>query len=121
MLVIGAFLLVVVGASVRGLRRAGEGTRWPFLVALTLSGGATLTLVMATVIALISGRDTWNDWVSGSPSSEAATLWVVLIAGPALLAACVVLLMIGVVLRNRQRGRSGQPSSTRPTSAPPDD
>jgi RsiW-degrading membrane proteinase PrsW (M82 family) len=111
MLVIAAFLLVVFGASVRGLRTAGGGPRWPFLVASTLSGGALLALVMAAVIALTAGRDTWNSWVSGSPSSETVTLWVVLIVGPVLLSTCIALLIIGAVLRTRQRRRSGQASS----------
>ena len=101
MIVIAAFLLVVLGASVLGLRAAGGGPRWPFLVASTLSGGALLALVMATVIALTAGRDTWNSWVSGSPSSETVTLWVVLIVGPVLLATCLALLIVGAVLRTR--------------------
>ena len=101
MLVIAALFLVVLGASVLGLRTAGAGPRWPFLVAATLSGGALLALVMATVIALTAGRDTWNSWVSGSPSSETVTLWVVLIVGPVLLATCLALLIVGAVLRTR--------------------
>jgi|SRR6266496_1209968 len=101
MLVIAALFLVVLGASVLGLRTAGGGPRWPFLVASTLSGGALLALVMATVIALTAGRDTWNSWVSGSQSSETVTLWVVLIVGPVLLATCLALLIVGAVLRTR--------------------
>ena len=101
MLVIAALFLVVLGASVLGLRTAGGGPRWPFLVASTLSGGALLALVMATVIALTAGRDTWNGWVSGSQSSETVTLWVVLIVGPVLLATCLALLIVGAVLRTR--------------------
>jgi hypothetical protein len=101
MLIIAASFLVVLGASVLGLRTAGGGPRWPFLVATTLSGGALLALVMATVIALTAGRDTWNSWVSGSPSSETVTLWVVLIVGPVLLATCLALLIVGAVLRSR--------------------
>ena len=96
---------MVLWASVHGLRTAGEGPRWPFLVASTLSGGAILALVMATVIALTAGRDTWNSWVSGSPSSEKVTLWLVLIAGPVLLATCCALLLTGAILRTRQRRR----------------
>jgi hypothetical protein len=107
MIVIAAFLLVVLGASVLGLRTAGGGPRWPFLVAFTLSGGAILALVMSTVIALTAGRDTWNGWVSGSQFSETVTLWLLLVAGPVLLAACCALLLIGAVLRTRQRRRSG--------------
>jgi len=110
MLVIAAFLLIVLGAAVHGLRTVGGGPRWPFLVASTLSGGALLALVMAAVIALTAGRDTWNSWVSGSRSSEAVTLWLVLIVGPVLLATCLALLIIGAVLRTRQRRRSGQTS-----------
>ena len=101
MLVIAALFLVILGASVLGLRTAGGGPRWPFLVASTLSGGALLALVMATVIALTAGRDTWNSWVSGSQSSETVTLWVVLIVGPVLLATCLALLIVGAVLRTR--------------------
>ena len=101
MLVIAALFLVILGASVLGLRTAGGGPRWPFLVASTLSGGALLALVMATVIALTAGRDTWNSWVSGSQSSETVTLWVVLIMGPVLLATCLALLIVGAVLRTR--------------------
>ena len=101
MLVIAALFLVVLGASVLGLRTAGGGPRWPFLGASTLSGGALLALVMATVIALTAGRDTWNSWVSGSQSSETVTLWVVLIVGPVLLATCLALLIVGAVLRTR--------------------
>ncbi len=100
MLVIAALFLVLLGASVLGLRTA-DGGRWPFLVASTLSGGALLALVMATVIALTAGRDTWNSWVSGSPSSETVTLSVVLIVGPVLLATCLALLIVGAVLRTR--------------------
>lgn len=101
MLVIAALFLVILGASVLGLRTAGGGPRWPFLVASTLSGGALLALVMATVIALTAGRDTWNSWVSGSQSSETVTLWVLLIVGPVLLATCLALLIAGAVLRTR--------------------
>ena len=101
MLVIAVLLLVMLGVSVLGLRAAGGGPRWPFLVASTLSGGALLALVMATVIALTAGRDTWNSWVSGSQSSETVTLWVLLIVGPVLLATCLALLIAGAVLRTR--------------------
>lgn len=101
MLVIAALFLVVLGASLFGLRTAGGEPRWPFLFASTLSGGALLVLVMATVIALTAGRDTWNGWVSGSQSSETVTLWVVLIVGPVLLATCLALLIVGAVLRTR--------------------
>jgi hypothetical protein len=111
MLVMAAFLLVVFGASVHGLRTAGGAPRWPFLVASTFSGGAILALVMAIVVALTAGRDTWNKWVSGSPTSETVTLWLVLIAGPVLLATCCALLLVGAVLRTRQRRRSAQASS----------
>ena len=102
MLVIAALFLVILGASVLGMRTAGGGPRWPFLVASTLSGGALLALVMAAVIALTAGRDTWNSWVSGSESSETVTLWVVLIVGPVLLATCLALLIVGAVLRTRR-------------------
>jgi hypothetical protein len=108
MLVIAALLLVVLGASVHGLRTAGGGPRWPFVVASTLSGGAILALVMATVIALTAGRVTWNSWVSGSEFSETVTLWLVLIVGPVLLVTCYALLLVGAVLRIRQRRRSEQ-------------
>jgi hypothetical protein len=101
MLVIAALFLVILGASLLGLRTAGGGPRWPFLVASTLSGGALLALVMAAVIALTAGKDTWNSWVSGSQSSETVTLWVVLIVGPVLLATCLALLTVGAVLRTR--------------------
>lgn len=101
MLVIAALFLVILGASVLGLRTAGGGPRWPFLVASTLSGGALLALVMATVIALTAGRDTWSSWVSGSQPSETVTLWVVLIVGPVLLATCLALVIAGAVLRTR--------------------
>lgn len=101
MLVIAALFLVMLGASVLVLGTAVGGPRWPFLVASTLSGGALLALVMATVIALTAGRDTWNSWVSGSQSSETVTLWVVLIVGPVLLATCLALLIVGAVLRTR--------------------
>lgn len=111
MLVIAALLLVVFGASMRGLRTAGGGPRWPFLGAAILSGGAILSLVMATVIALAAGRDTWNSWVSGSRSSETVTLWLVLVAGPVLLATCGSLIIIGAVLRTRHRLPSEQASS----------
>jgi hypothetical protein len=66
---------------------------------------------MATVIALTAGGDTWNGWVSGSQFSETVTLWLLLVAGPVLLATCLALLMIGGVLRTRQRRRSEQASS----------
>ena len=102
MLVIAALFLVILGASVLGLRTAGGGQRWPLLVASTLSGGALLALVMAAVIAVTAGRDTWNSWVSGSQSSETVTLWVVLIVGPVLLATCLALLIVGAVLRTRR-------------------
>lgn len=111
MLVIAVLLLVVLGASVGGLRTARGGPRWPFLVAAILSGGAILSLVMATMIALTAGRDTWNSWVSGSRFSESVTLWLVLVAGPVLLATCGSLVIIGAVLRTRQRLPSEQASS----------
>ena len=106
MLVIAVVMLVVLAASVHGLRTAGAGPRWPFLVASTLSGGAVLALVLARAVALVVGRDTWNNWVSGTPTSETVTLWLVLIAGPVLLATCCALLIIGAVVRTRQRRRS---------------
>jgi hypothetical protein len=110
MLVIAVFQLLVLGASVHGLRTAGGGPRWPFQAASTLSGGAVLALVMARVIALTAGRDTWNSWVSGSQSSETVTLWLALIAGPVLLVTCCALLIIGAVLRTRHRRGSEAPS-----------
>ena len=101
MLVVAALFLVMLGASVLGLRRSSQGPRWPFLVAATLSGGAFLALIVATAIGVTAGRDTWNNWVSGSQSSETLTLLAVLIVGPALLVACLALLTVGVVLRRR--------------------
>jgi hypothetical protein len=101
MLVVAALFLVVLGASVLGLRTAGAGPRWPLLLAATLSGGALLLWVTARVIAMTAGRDTWNSWVSGSQSSETVTLWVMLIAGPVLLVTCVALLIVEAVLRTR--------------------
>jgi RsiW-degrading membrane proteinase PrsW (M82 family) len=100
MLVIAALFLVVLGASVFGLRAAG-GPRWPFLVASTISGGSLLALVVAMVIALTVGRSTWNSWVSGTQLSETLTLWVVLIVGPILLGTSCALLIVGSVLRTR--------------------
>lgn len=38
MLVIAALFLVILGASLLGLRTAGGEPRWPFLVASSLSG-----------------------------------------------------------------------------------
>jgi hypothetical protein len=108
MIVIAALLLVVLGASVLGLRASDGGSRWPFLAASMVSGGALLALVLATVTALTAGRDTWNGWVSGSQLSETVTLWLLLIVGPALLATCLALLIIGAVLRARRPPRSGQ-------------
>ena len=105
-----AVLLVVLGAAVHGLRTGG-GPRWPFLVAAALSGGAVLALVFATVVALTAGRDTWNSWVSGSHTSETVTLWLLLVVGPLLLATCCALLLVGAVLRTRQRRRYGRGSS----------
>lgn len=107
MLVIAALFLVVLGASVLGLRTSGGGPRWPFVVASMISGAAVLALVTATVIAVTAGRDTWNNWVSGSQFSETVTLWVVLVVGPALLATCCALLVVGAVLRTREQRRSG--------------
>jgi hypothetical protein len=101
MLVIAALFLVILGASVFGLRTAGGGPGWPLLAASMISGGALLALVMATVIALTVGRGTWNGWVSGTQLSETVTLWVVLIVGPILLATSCALLIIGAVLRPR--------------------
>jgi hypothetical protein len=109
MIVIAAFFSAVLVASVLCLRTAGRGPRWPFLVASTLSGGAVLALVLATVIVLTAGRDTWNGWVSGSQVSEAVTLWVLLVVGPVLLATCLGLLIVGAVLRQR-RSSGGAPS-----------
>jgi hypothetical protein len=106
MLVVVVLFLLVLGASVLGLRTAGVGPRWPFLIAFTISGAALLALVTATGIALAAGRDTWNSWVSGTQLSEAVTLWVLLIVGPLLLATCVALLIAGAVLRIRERRRS---------------
>jgi RsiW-degrading membrane proteinase PrsW (M82 family) len=101
MLVIAALFLVVLGASAFGLRTAGGGTRWPFLVASTISGGGLLALVMAMVVASTVRRNTWNNWVSGTQLSETVTLWVVLIVGPILLATSCALLIVGSVLRTR--------------------
>lgn len=111
MLVVTALLLVVLGVSVHGLRTSGGAPRWPFRLAGVIAGGALSCLVLATVVALGAGRDTWNGWVSGSRSSETATLWVVLVAGPAVLVACSALVAVGVVLRARQRAASGRASS----------
>lgn len=111
MLVIAAFLLIVLGSAMHGLRTVGGGPRWPFLAASTLSGSVLLALVTATVIALTAGRDTWNSWVSGSQLSEEVTLWLVLIAVPVLLVTCLGLLILGAVLRTRERRRSGNASS----------
>jgi hypothetical protein len=108
MLVVAVLLLIVLVAFVLGLRTAGGGPRWPFLVASTISGAALLALVTATVIAVAAGRDSWNDWVSGTQVSETVTLWLVLIVGPILLATSCALLIIGSVLRTRQRHRSEQ-------------
>lgn len=60
MLVVAALFLGMFGAAALGLQRADGGPRWPFLVASILSGGALIALVMATVIALAAGRDSWN-------------------------------------------------------------
>src|SRR5690242_9716396 len=111
MLVVAAVLLVVFAASVRWLRAAGDAPRWPFLLASVISGGAFLVLVVAVVVALITGRDTWNGWVSGSESSETVTLWLLLIVGPVLIATCVVLLTAGAILGARHRRRAGRASS----------
>jgi RsiW-degrading membrane proteinase PrsW (M82 family) len=101
MLIIAALFLGVFGASLFGLRTAGGGPRWPFLVASTISGGGLLALVTAMVIASTVGRSTWNSWVSGTQQSETVTLWVVLIVGPILLATSCALLIVGSVLRTR--------------------
>jgi hypothetical protein len=106
MLFINVLLLIVWGASVLGLRTAGGGPRWPFLVASTISGAALLALVTAKVIAMAAGRDSWNSLVSGTQQSETVTLWLVLIVGPFLLATSCALLITGAVLRTRQRHRS---------------
>lgn len=103
MLVIAALLLVVLGVSVHGLRTLGGAPRWPFLVAAVISGAVLGCLVLATVVALVAGRDTWNGWVSGSRASETVTLWVVLVVGPVLLVSCCALVALGVALRVRQR------------------
>ena len=85
MLIVAALLLLALGASAHGVRTAGPGARWPFWLA--------------------AGRDTWSSWVSGSPSSEGLTLWVVLVVGPLLLLTCGALLALGTLLRRRQRSR----------------
>jgi hypothetical protein len=103
MSIIALLFLVVFAASVYGLRTAGGEPRWPFAGASMLSGGAILVAVLATVISSISGRDTWNNWVSGSPSSETVTLWMVFIVAPLVLAASLALLVIGTVVRIRSR------------------
>src|SRR3954470_22295613 len=103
MLVIAALLLVVLAASVHGLRTAGAGPRWPYVVATTISGGAAASIAIATVVALLAGRDTWNGWVSGSRSSQTTTLWLGLVVGAGLLATCCALLILGAVLRARAR------------------
>lgn len=114
MLVVAVLLLVVLGAAAHGLRTAGGGPRWPFLAAAMLSGAAVLTLGVATVVALVAGRDTWNSWVSGSRSSQTVTLWLVLVVGPVLLVSCWALVIVGAVLRSRQR----LPSEHAPDGAP---
>jgi hypothetical protein len=110
MLIVVVVLLVFLAASAYGLRAAEGGARWPFLVVSVLTGGALVVLVMATLIVLTTGRDTWNGWVSGSQQSETVTLWVLLVALPLLLVTCCALLVTGTILRSRQR-RSGQTSS----------
>ncbi len=99
MIVSAAFLLVILGASVRGLRSAGGEPRWPFLVSTALSGTAVVALTVAAVTVVTAGRDTWNGWVGGSESSETATLVMVLVVGPILLVICLALLALGTVLR----------------------
>ena len=111
MLLLAAFLLLVLGVSLRGSRTAASEPRWPFLVAAALSGGAFLALVMASVIVLTAGRYMWNSWANGSKSSETVTLWLLLIVGPLLLVTCCALLIIGSVLRTKRRGHSEQASS----------
>jgi hypothetical protein len=108
MSVAAVLLLAVLGASVLGLRAAGDGPRWPFLIASTISGTVLLALVIAWVIAVATGRDSWNTWVSGTQQRETVTLWLVLVVGPILLATSCVSLVIGLVLRTRQRRRSWQ-------------
>jgi len=106
MLALAVLLLVVLWVALRGLRTNVDwNPRWPFLVASTISGGAILVLIAAMVISLTVGRQTWNDWVSGSGTAESATLWLVVVVGPLLLATCIGLLVIGVVLRKRQKPR----------------
>jgi len=108
MLVIAVVFLVLLGASVRGLRTDAGEPRWPFRVASMISGGAILAIVLAAVTAVTAGRDTWNSWVSGSQFSEAVTLWVLLIVVPVLLATCLALLIIGFVLRARHLRHDGE-------------
>jgi len=111
MLVVAALLLVVLGAAFRGLRTTAGEPRWPFRAAAAISGGAVLALLVATAVALTAGRETWNDWVRGSQSSESLTLWLVLVVGPVLLGTCVVLIVTGMVLRGRHQRHSGHGTS----------
>jgi len=101
--VVAALLLIVLAVSVHGLRTRGAAPRWPFLLATVASGGALACLVLATVVALAAGRDTWNAWVSGSGSSESVTLEVVLVCGPLVLLGSGSLVVLGLLLRSRRR------------------
>jgi hypothetical protein len=101
--VVVALLLIVLAASVHGLRTRGAGPRWPFLLATVVSGGALACLVLATAVALVAGRDTWNAWVSGSAASESVTLRVLLVGGPVVLLSSGALVVVGLLLRSRHR------------------
>ena len=114
MAVLAALLLILFAASVRGLRSASAAPRWLYLAAATLSGGSVLVAVTAAAIAVAVGRSTWNSWVSGSPTSETVTLWLVLVAAPVLVATCAGLLITAAVLSTRQRHRTNHPSSPPP-------
>lgn len=95
-------VLVIAGLAIWGIQVAGAGPRWPFIAALSVSGGVALAGADALVVSAVLGRDSWNHLVSGSAFSEGATLIVLLVLGPFLLLASIALLVVGLVLHARQ-------------------
>ena len=98
--------LAVCWAAVRFARGANGGPRWTFIAATTLSGAVGLVEVLGVVVAGTVGRDSWNNLVAGSSSSEALTLEALVIGFLLLISSCL-LLLVGVLWRRHQLSRIG--------------
>lgn len=94
---------VLFGVSVRGLRGAVEGKRWPFAASAVLTGLMLVLCLGGVLVALAAGRTTWNEWTAGTPQRETVTLNLLLVGFPLTLTVAVLLLLVGSVRRSQRR------------------